>query len=224
MAWDVNHLYGYLLFLTDKNQESTISPSDFFYVWNSEQSSYHRDLLGRWQNRNNTKTGQNTGLIQDATYLIDLAPFTLKTTLTVTAGYAAFPSDYAYHGALTINEQPVFHFNKDTRTAIIASVIDPPSLTDQNYYYTEFNNGYEFLPSTITSAVLDYIAFPIDVVWGFVPDSNGQEVYDPTTSIQPQWHQDTLVEITRRTLKQLGVAFKEADFAQYGQSVISTGD
>jgi hypothetical protein len=231
MAWSVNQILGLQKFLVRKNQAGGISAGDFFNSWNLEQYAMHEDLLGHWQNRSNGKTGQNTGLIQDETILIKLAPFTIPTTLTIVGGFADWPADFIYQAALRINGAKVYHFNKDERFAIEDSVIDPPSISDDSYYYTEYASltlgipgRYEFLPATVTIANLDYIAKCTDVVWAWTPDGQGRQIYNPALSVDPKWNQNTIIEITRRTLKSFGVSLKDQDLAQYGQSAIVTGD
>ena len=61
-------------------------------------------------------------------------------------------------------------------------------------------------------------------VWGFTLDGNKRQVYNAGTSVQPKWNQNTIVTITKRTLKSLGIHFKEQDLQQYGNSVINTGN
>lgn len=47
----------------------------------------------------------------------------------------------------------------------------------------------------------------------------------PIISVQPMWaSQNDIIEITKRSLKSLGVHFTSADFEQFGNSVINTGD
>ncbi len=46
----------------------------------------------------------------------------------------------------------------------------------------------------------------------------------PIVSVQPQWLQPDVIEITKRTLKSLGVHFTQQDFEQFGNSVINTGN
>lgn len=233
MAWNINQVYEFVKFLTKKNQSGGISASDLFYAWNAEQKAYQSDLLGRWQLRNNGKEGANTGLIENETILSKLAPFTKPTTVTISSGQGNKPSDFAYTLALRINNAKVFHVNHDQIAAMNADVIDPPSATDNCYYFTEYLGYYKFFPSTPTSAELDYIAVPTDVVWAYTFDDNNRQVYSadggvdvtPTTgSVQPQWNDLDIIEITKRTLKTLGVRFKDGDFAQFGNSVINTGN
>lgn len=224
MAWSVNDVYEYSKFLTNKNQTGAISRKDLFYAWNGEQSAYHEDLVGRWQAKSNGKSGPNTGMIQDETVLIKMAPFTIPITLPVSGGFATWPDDFIYLSALRINGEKVYHFNKDERSAIERSVIDPPSISDDAYYYTEYANQYLILPITVTSVDMDYIAAVTDIVWGFIFDGQGRQIYDPATSTQPKWNQNTIIEITRRTLNSFGVHFSSEQFEQFGKSNIITGD
>lgn len=224
MGWSVDLIYGYLRFLLRKNQSGSISATEFFYTWNSEQNDLFQDLKGRFQARNNEKTGLNTGLIENETIEIKLSPFTKTTTLPIILGLATRPTDFALLLAFRINGAPVFHINKNQIATVNDSVIDPPSITDNCYYYTPYGSQYLMLPTAVTSTDMDYLGLPQDVVWGFTLDGSGRQIYNPPTSTQPLWMQPEIIEITQRALKKLGVSYKEADFIQYGNSVINTGN
>lgn len=224
MAWSVNDIYEYSKFLTNKNQSGGISRKQLFYAWNGEQSAYHEDMVGRWQAKSNGKSGTNTGMIQDETVLIKMAPFTIPITISVSGGFATWPSDFIYLSALRINGEKVYHFNKDERFSIERSVIDPPSIADDSYYYTEYDNQYLILPIAVTSVDMDYIASATDIVWGVTLDGNGREIYNSATSTQPKWNQNTIIEITRRALNSFGVHFSSQDFEEFGKSAIITGE
>lgn len=223
MAWNVDQVYGFLRFLIRKNQSGSISATEFFYTWNAEQYAYHDDLVGKWQNRNNTKEGMNTGLIQNEVIMTKLAPFTIPVTIAIASGKATKPTDLIYTLALRINDTKVFKITHDQKWAVLDDVIDPPSITDDSYYYLEYEDYYSFLPPAVTSVDLDYVASCTDIVWGFTI-SGGRQVYNSGTSVQPKWNQNTIVEITKRALKILGVSYKDGDFSAYGQSIITTGD
>jgi hypothetical protein len=165
----------------------------------------------------------NTGLIENETIEQKLAPFTKNATITIAGGDGNKPSDFKYLLALRINDDHVFHINKNQKATVLDSVIDPPSVTDGTYYYTEYQGLYSFLPTTVTSASIDYIAAPIDVVWGFNL-SGGRQVYNSGTSTQSQWDDASNREICKRVLSTLGISFKDGDFANFGQHTINTGN
>jgi hypothetical protein len=86
-----------------------------------------------------------------------------------------------------------------------------------------YEGYYSFLPSSVTSASLDYVVAPTDVVWGFTL-SGGRQIYNPGTSVQPVWDNNSCREITRRVLDTIGISYKDSDFANFGNRVINTGN
>lgn len=223
MALTVDYLYQYTLNLIKKNQAGALGSIEWARHWNGESNAYQDDLLGRFQARSNGKTGLNTGLIENETILQKLAAFTKPATIAIVAGNGNKPSDFKYLLALRINGEHVYHVNKNQIATVNDNVIDPPSVTNGTYYYTDYQGYYSFLPNTIMSADIDYIASPVDVVWGFTI-SGGRQVYNSGTSVQPQWDDASCREITKRVLNTLGVSFKDGDFANFGQHVINTGN
>lgn len=228
MAWSIDNIYEVMKWLVRKNQTGLISTTDFFYAWNVEQRSFQQDLVGNWHKTNNSKEGINTGLIQNEIILTKLTPFIINTTLSISSGKSNKPSDLIYTLAIRINGKKVFYVNHDQIYAVNDDVIDPPNISENSYYYSEASTSgipyYSFLPNTVTEFELDYIGTCPDVVWGFDLDTDGRRVYNSATSVQPLWDQNTLIEITKRSLKSLGVSFKDGDFMQFGQSVTQTGD
>lgn len=225
MAWTTNNIMNYLKYQLRKNQAGGISATDLFYAWNSEQSAYQTDLLGRWQKENNSKEGPNTGLIENETIMTKIAVLTQTTTIPITAGQAIKPTDFIYTIALRINGAKVFQVNPDAIWAVTQDVIDPPSIANNAYYYTEYQKYYSFLPGTVTSVQLDYIQVAPDIVWDFTFDGAGRQVYNPGgATVQPIWDQATIVEITRRCLSTFGISLKDADFAGVGSKIIETGN
>lgn len=224
MPWSVDNIYSYTKFLTNKNQSGGISATDLFNAWNGEQAMFHQDRVGRWQKQNVTKTGIMSGMVEDELTISQLAPFIIPGTIAIAGGMGFKPADYIYGMALRINGAKVFSVTHDTIYAVNDDVIDPPSILDDRYYYTEYLTYFLFLPSAVTTFDLDYVAETNDIVWGFTLDADGRPVYNPATSIQPKWNKNTVIEITRRTMKSFGLHFDSREFENFGQSNIQTGD
>jgi len=229
MAWDVNDILNLTKFLTRKNQSGSISAKDLFYAWNSEQTAFFQDLLGRWQARAMSKTGVNTGLIQNETILTKLSPFTLPQNITITAGAADKPTDFVYRLALRINGADCIKINHNQIASINANVIDPPSIINNQFYFVEYQDYYSFLPTglptaSITTAQLDYLKLPAEVIWGFTLDAQKRQVYNAGTSVQPGWLDMDVVEITKRTLASFGVSYHDKDFEQFGKTAQLMGN
>lgn len=228
MALTADTLFKFTLKLMKKNQAGGLSNVEFESFWNDEQGSYQDDLLGRWQARNNGKTGINTGLIEDETVIQKLSPFISPTDLTITSGNCDKPTNFVYRLAFRINGEDGYKINPNQIATVNSSVIDAPSIANNKFYFVEYEDYYYILPHTlptvaITTAQLDYIRVPNDIRWGYTWDDDGRQVYNSGLSIQPEWDDNSCREITKRVLKKLGVSFKDADFANFGQSVITTG-
>jgi hypothetical protein len=224
MALTVDYLYQFCLTLIKKNQSGGLKSTDFSNHWNGAQNGYFSDLIGRFQSRNNGRSRMNAGLIQNEVILTKLLPFTKLSSLTITNGSANKPSDFYYTLSLRIGNYKVYQYDKDQLWAVLDDVIDPPSIPNGTYYYTEYQNYYTFLPVGVTSCNLDYIAVPQDVLWAYTFDATGRQNYDPNNSVQPLWDSISAREITERCLKTIGVAFASQDFENFGQSVIQTGN
>lgn len=223
-AWNIDQIYSSIKFIIRKSQAGGISATDLFYAWNIEQRDYHSDLVGRFQPKGNTKSGTNTGLIENELILTKLAPFTKNANIVVAAGLGPKPADFIYLLSLQVSGSACEYYEHDQKSFIVDSVIDPPSVADGACYYTEYEGNYNFLPNTITSASIDYISDVVDVIWAFTLDGAGRQVYDSGTSVQPLWDNDSIIEITKRSLTQLGVSFKDADFTNFGRTAQQTGD
>lgn len=225
MALSVDYLYSFARKLIRKNQSGSLSADDFNKHWNDASNTYLDDLVGRFQPNAIGKTGVNTGLIQNKTILQKLAPFTKTTPLAVNSGSANKPSDFIYMLALRINGVDVIPATHDQKGSINSSVIDPPSASDDKYYFSEILATYSFLPSTFTGfATLDYISNPVDVVWAYTLDGQDRQVYNAGASVQSLWDDHSNREITKRMLTNLGVSLKDPDFAQFGAKIQAQGE
>ena len=112
MALSVDYLYSFVQTLIRKNQSAGLVNTDFQYLFNDSQGSYQDDLLGRFQNRSNTKEGANTGLIENETIIAKLTPFMLPVVIPVVGGQATKPSDFIYTLAIRCNGFKVFQIDK----------------------------------------------------------------------------------------------------------------
>ena len=174
---------------------------------------------------NNGKEGIQTGLIENETILQKLSVFTKPAGITVTAGNANKPSDFAYRLSVRVGDIDAIKINHDQIGSVKGDVLgDAPSTVNGKYYYVEYLNYFSVLPSSTPAITLDYISYPVDVVWNFTLDGNNRKVYNSTGSVQPVWGDGECREITERMLKKLGVSLKDKDMESFGQSVTQTGN
>ncbi len=224
MALSVDYKYTFLKDLIRKNQSGGLGSEEYEQFFNAEQRNYMDDLLGRFQARNNGKEAANTGLIENQTILQKLTPFIKSTAISVIAGTATNPSDFIYRLSLMVGNYNCIKINYDQRDSCINSLLIAPSAASNKYYFLEYQNYYQVLPSATASINLDYVSDITDIVWGFTYDGAGRQVYSSGTSTQSLWDAHSDMEICKRVLKSLGVSFKDGDFSNFGSSVIQTGD
>lgn len=224
MALSVDYIYQYCLRLIRKSQSGSINSLEFANFWNAEQNAYFSDLLGRFNRQNNGKENSNTGLIQNQVIITKLTPFINPATITITSGDGPKPADFKYELSLRINGKTVTHINHDQISSVVNSVIDPPSISDDAYYCVEYLAYYHFLPTTVATASLDYIATPPQVLWNYGFDGAGRQVYTSIGSTQPLWDDASAMEITQRMLTQIGVSLAAKDFENFGKTVQLTGE
>jgi hypothetical protein len=224
MALSIDYLYKFSLDLILKNQSGGLKSTAFANHWNDAQSTYFDDLVGRFQARNNGKEGMQTGLILNETILQKLSPFIKTINMAISVNTAGKPIDFVFRLAMRTGGYNCIKINQSEIADVSNSVIDPASSTNSKYYFYEYAGRYIFTPNGLASADLDYISLPKDVVWGFTYDEDGRQVYDASTSVQPQWDNMSCREITKRMLTNIGVAFKEPDFSNFGKSVQLTGE
>lgn len=230
MELSVDYLYQFVLKLIKKNQAGGLSSKEFEIQWNDAQGSYQDDLLGRFQLKNVGKTGSNTGLLEDETILQKLSPFTVQEEVSITTGgIVTKPTDFVYRLAFRINDEDVYKISSGQIASVNNSVIDPPSISNSQFYFVEYEDYYYVLPDTlptvaITTADLDYIKTPRNIVWGYTWDDDGRQLYNLGLSTPSQWDSNSNREITKRMLTNLGVSFKDNDFSNFGKSVQITGE
>jgi len=224
MVLTVNDLYVFVQKVIRKNQAGSLSATEFSTFWNDAQRAYMGDLLGRFQMRSNGKLGLNTGLILNETILTKLAPFTKTATLAITSGSATKPTGLLYRLALRTNDFDIVFINHGQISEVKKSVIDPPSVADNMYYAYEIENTYKFLPSTISTAEINYIGDVTNIVWGYTLDGNGRQVYSSGASTQSLWDDVSNMEITKRMLQDIGLSLKDRDFQNFGNQNVITGD
>jgi hypothetical protein len=223
---DVNVTYKIVQYACAKNtSQGYVSPDDFNGVlMPMAQRAYLDFFLGEYQKYQPQRPiavvefGQNERLrdsIAPLIYGTDLFPST-------TTGIAPFPSDYEYPD----NMWGLYGFynirfaQQDRLDSYIHSSIDP---IVENPIYLIQHEGFHFFPENIGSARLSYVRTPPAIVWGYVEDSNGVPVYDPSTSQQPVWSDTDMYQIIIRALALVGVNLQLNVLIGYANDIKNNG-
>ncbi len=212
-----------MLYAIRKNQNGNLNPAQFNLLINQAQISYMDFLLGEFQKYTPGRPfaavefGQNQDIRQR------LSPFIpAPVTLTINAsGIASYPTGYLNSDAMTygIYRQRVKYIQQDRLFSHLNSYVDPVTT---NPVYLIYKDGFQFYPINLGSAYLSYIKQPDTLVYAYTLDVNGRQVYNPATSVQPQWQDLDMLEIIVRALALVGVNLQLNVVQQYSQ-MIKTG-
>lgn len=220
---NVNDLYRMLLFVLNKNQAGGLSVDDFEDSYNTAQSQYFSDLVGRFQQYQYGRAIPRVGLGENETVMTKLAPFIMNASVAVSGNSAPKPDGLIRLLAMRYGNTKVFRVEHDKVWSAVTSYIDAPSTS--NVYYVEYADAWTIYPTSgISSVTIDYLRKPADIVWAYTVDADGRYEYTSSGSVDPEWDDISAVEIATRALKILGVHFKDGDFVAYGQSVLNNGE
>jgi hypothetical protein len=92
-----------------------------------------------------------------------------------------------------------------------------------NPVYLIEREGFRFYPNDITQARVSYIRQPNTIVFGYTLDGDGLPVYNPATSVDPEWQELDLLEIISRALRMIGVNLQSGLISQYANEITKTG-
>ena len=210
----VDECFRFLQFLSRKNQNGSITPSEFESVYNSSQRTWFDHLIGKITTAPHIALGQNERIAER------LSPF--KTTdepITVTTQNVSYPA--GFHALTSMADAATgeaMQYLDDTRLrGRINSAIDPINEA-KPAVFTNAKTGWKIWPASLRSVLVSYYKLPENVVWGFTENNNGRPVYNPETSVQPKWDDLSNEEILARCCTPLGISFQSQQLVQFGQA------
>ena len=145
------------------------------------------------------------------------------------ANYAAFSSlwyDYILNptvcgGQPYVSTRYIEPVSDDELRVRLPSTIKQP---DNRYPVAAWmGTGFQVYPQNINSVELTYLRFPNTPVWGFTQTANGQNQYNPSTSVQPEWPDIMIPNFAARVAKWAGINIREEQFVQWMESRIMAG-
>ena len=205
--------------------QGNLNPQDFQNLINISQYSFLDYLLGEFQSYQGGRPVPKVQFGMNESVRQRLTPF-IKPVVSLTAdvtGFAAYPTDYQQMDAMYDSTMNRIRFVPQHKLySFIYSVIDP---INTNPIYIIENNGFRFYPNTnfngtaSPAALLSYVSTPPNIVYGFVLDGNGRYVYNPGTSVDPEWYDIDMAEIIARVLRMCGVNLQNQDVEKFAQEI-----
>lgn len=225
---DINQAHKYIDFIVKKsNAGGYISPSEKDLVLNRAQIQYFNKLYG---NQNDYRYDRPVPKISYAVtekisnslsvFISDATPLTIDGS-----GQATIPFDLFQTVSITkaINgiENEITRVEHDRVANNLSSYYDAP---DTNFpIYSQLKTKFQFYPKNLATANLIYLRQPLDMVWGYNIGVGGKPVYNPASSVQPQWKDMDMNEIIYLALSYIGVNLKDPEVSQFANIKTQTG-
>lgn len=168
----ISQAYSLLQLIYSKSQSGNITPAQWNNAADICQISMINELLGNEAEYRPGMPVPQTGFSINQKNRQELQSI-LKplTTIPVTAGLMAWPSDCLYYNALTTAGGVLIKECTADEVAILnQSQICPPSLSEPNFVLA--SDGALVYPSTIVSVKLTYVRKPITPVWNYTVVNN----------------------------------------------------
>jgi len=226
----IDEVYKIILFIANKNSVGYLGPDAFNTLFKIAQDQVYNDYMDGikgWK-RVGPDGRAYPGDIQPNTD--SLAPFKigpLVVSVNASNGNVTKPADLIYLDAMTKDNFPttgsvsrVTRVEEDRKYSFISSVIDPVAT---NPIYVEYADVYQVYPFSIGSVTISYYRMPVDAVWGYTL-VGGRPVYNPGTSVQPEWTDDNIMKILIRMCFNLGIRLKDGELISYTRIVDAQGE
>lgn len=220
MLNNINDVKFYCDFLLNKNQSGGMSGREFNSAINVAQQSYLRTKLGlpetfTIQSREAPQQFQAT--IENAT---SLKPFTVSAILNKSGNGFNLPSNFAAWGnndylyvyqdensQSQAETQPIEFVNLSERAVRLNNYITKPTL--EYGIATYIDNQLVVDPSGIDKIKLIYVRYPSTPIWNFTVNTNDQEVYNPTGSVQLEFPNMDWESIAALAVKYCSIFLRE---------------
>lgn len=219
----VDEVYRLMQYILNKNQQGYFAPDKFRLVINQAQRSYQSHLLGSFEQYTPGRPVARVELGQNSVVRQRLAPTIYGYILSIDAqGKSPYPADYIQTDSMysIYGVSRIRNVQQNQLDAYYNSTIDPIAT---NPIYLIEDTEFQFYPTTTYQAKLHYVRDAPDIVWGWLPDSNGRPVYNPATSVDPVWDNAAIMDIIARALKLVGINLQSAAVVQFANEVKNEG-
>jgi len=218
MAINVNTVYRTVLSLLNREQRGFLTPDQY----NRYARMAQLDLLDKaFLDYNRYLTRKETGTINDeyanlaksTKEKIDI--FSISSTLNFTNGVASVPTNLYKSIMISTGSRAteVEEIQKSDLPVIISSKLTTPSASYPIYYRQ--GSFFYILPTTISSATIDYIFKPSDPIWAFTSGATyGDMQYSSINSVNFSLHDSDEVNLITKILLLAGVTIKDPNVVQ----------
>ncbi len=222
---NINTLFQLVLTAINKNQGVWAIPR-FNSAVESASLEYFLDCIGQSQQSKNGQqvndmVFQSNERISNNLRLLIPPPLILQVNA---QGQATRPTDFVYTSSIRFfqgQRQVEVKFVRDNNLAerLDSELLQP----DKNYpIYCIYDGFFQFYPKDLIRVSLTYLRKPVTPVWNFTLVNN-RPVYDPITSVDPEFPDECLNELAMRVCSLMGLNIREQQIIQYAEQQKSQG-
>lgn len=217
-------MYDMTSYIANKHQSGYLSPLEFDNSFNLSQIQYQQelvDVLMGWDSNGKRikNIPANTKQVKQK-----LSPFIVKVNNASVngSGELAKPADLECITAMrkTDNKKRIWRVEEERLPAHLSSAIDP---LESNPIYEEGDGLYQIYPIGIGNVNFEYIRKPTPVVYGYTMVS-GRPIYDPGSSVQPEWGDGETSNLLIRVLFMFGISIQAQNLISYYNEVKQNGE
>ena len=201
----IDDVYSLTKYRANKSGYSgTISPNDFNLLFPRASIRYYNKEYARYA---------STKIVGDS-----LSRFiSLPTAITIDSnGQYTFPADMFHVVALTHNyngaQVEITEVYGDRLANNLSSDYDAPN--EEFPIYTQYEAALQFYPTNLGTANLIYLKRPVKAVWGYTLVS-GRPVYNPATSVDPEWNDIDIDNIIFMVLSDIGINIRDQELEAF---------
>lgn len=223
----IDEVHKFIDFIAKKsNAGGYITPAEKDLLLNRAQLQYFNKVYGNQNDYRYDRPVPKIAYAITEKVSNSLSPFLSDpTVLTIDSnGQVNTPTDLYQMVAVTHTidgiQNEVTRVEHDRVANNLSSVIEAP---DAEYpIYTQLRTKLQFYPKNLGTATAIYLKKPSNMVWGYTTVS-GRPVYDPLTSVQPEWKDMDMNEIIYLALSYIGVNLKDPEVSQFANIKTQTG-
>ena len=212
MAISVDTVYKTVLLILNKEQRGYMTPDEFNKIGQQVQleifEKYFEDL-----NQIVRAPQTDADYADRLSYLEEkLSVFENTAAFTVSNGAATLLGVHRLN-TVTYNDIELQKVGRKEYYNIIKSPLTKP--TESYPIYLQEGNSLKIQPVTIGSVEASYISKPLDVRWGFIPNTNlGIFVYNDNDKQDFELHSSEQTEVILRVLAYAGIVIRDPQIVQ----------
>ena len=220
---NINTVYERVLLLANKEQRGYITPDEFnSFAEQAQLEIFEEYITKKFTSTAATDTSDEYGdvkkVIEERLTYFDN---TSADILVDDTGFITYPTNFYSLGMVhvigsdrTVMADEVSH--RDLNYINLSPLTKP---TVKQPVYTRHEGGLFVYPKGAVNTVnLVYLRKPNAPLWAFMDDPTGEPVYDSATSVQFELSPAEEFNLVYRILTMAGIAIKQPDLAQYGDS------